>query len=119
MVRSLRYISLIFTILLFNNLSAQNVERIKSDPAYWSAEGVGVTIDEADKDALAKISRQISVSISTSSSMSDNSVRSSDGSTNYEKTQGNSTTAFSFASLQIFSNFDGIFGLCRPISDSY
>lgn len=100
MVRSLRYISLIFTILFFNNLSAQNVEQIKSDPAYWSAEGVGVTIDEADKDALAKISRQISVSISTSSSMSDNSVRSSDGSTNYEKTQGNSTTAFSFASLQ-------------------
>lgn len=100
MVRSLRYISLISAILLTFDLSAQNIERIKSDPSYWSAEGTGVTIDEADKDALAKISRQISVSISTSSSTSDSSTRSSDGSLNYEVNQGTSTTSFSFASLQ-------------------
>ena len=62
---------LILTILILINfrsygLYAQvNIQHIKSDSKYWSAEGNGTTVEEADHDALSQIIRQISVSVST------------------------------------------------------
>lgn len=42
-----------------------DIQRIKADTAYWSAEGQGITLEEADQDALAQISRQIAVHVAT------------------------------------------------------
>lgn len=72
-----------------------NVEQIKSDPRYWSAEGHGITIEEADEDALAQISRQIAVSISSTSQDTHSGQAGQD---NY--VQESSIKSYSFASLQ-------------------
>lgn len=79
---------------------AQDIERIKSDPSYFWAEGHGITSDKAEEDALAIIARQISVSISTKQEASDKSERRSDGTNNSTSTQTGSTKSVSFASFQ-------------------
>ncbi len=72
-----------------------DVEQIKTDFRYWSAEGHGTTIDEADKDALGQISRQIAISIL---SKSDDTHIGQGGQDYY--VQESTIKAYSFASLQ-------------------
>lgn len=59
-IRVLLILTLSFCIL---NSSAQNIEDIKNDSSIIWAEGVGASIQEADKMALAEISQQISVEV--------------------------------------------------------
>ena len=72
-----------------------DVEQIKTDFRYWSAEGHGTTIDEADKDALGQISRQIAISIL---SKSDDTHIGQGGQDYYVPAR--TIQAYSFASLQ-------------------
>lgn len=46
-----------------------SIDDIRRSQDYYSAEGVGASIDEADADALSKLVGQISVSVSVSSSL--------------------------------------------------
>ena len=57
----------------------QDIQQIKSDPQYYWAEGRGITVNEADGNAMSQIARQISVSISTQSQISDRSVSDASG----------------------------------------
>lgn len=94
-------LSVLFCFFIFGcSIYAQNIENIKRDPAMWSAEGQGRTIDEADHDALSQIIRQISVSISTQSKESDKNKKEENGNSHSVYTQESSTNSFSFASLQ-------------------
>ena len=57
-----------FLLLLFLNLSgfllhAQSVDEIKASRAYLWGEGNGITLNEADKNALSMLINQISVSV--------------------------------------------------------
>ena len=61
------YLLLTFVLFLFN-ASAQNIEDIKNDSSIIWAEGVGTSIQEADKMALAEISQQISIEVSATTS---------------------------------------------------
>lgn len=49
-------------------MSAQTIDEIKNNPSVIWAEGVGYTLQDADKMALAEISQQISVEVSSSTS---------------------------------------------------
>lgn len=79
---------------------AQEIDDIKRDAEYYWAEGSGLSIDEADNNALAQISRQIAVSISTTSQETDREESGSDGSTSSRFIQEGFVKSFSFASLQ-------------------
>lgn len=93
-------IVLVFTLLCTFSLSAQNIQEIKSNSMYWKAEGDGTTIEEAENDALTQIIRQISVSLFTSTRVTSESERKSDGTIESYSKQDNSIKSFSFASLQ-------------------
>lgn len=79
---------------------AQDIEDIKNDSRYYCAEGSGTTLEEAESNALAQISRQIAVSISTQSQETDRGERNSDGSVSSSYIQEGSVASYSFASLQ-------------------
>ena len=53
-------------IPLFLN-AQENIERIRNNSSYWSAEGTGVTVTKAEEDAMARIARSIQSFISTGS----------------------------------------------------
>lgn len=60
----MRYAIIIFSLLLpFVSLSQNDIGAIKKNPNYYWAEGFGTTIVDADKDAMGKISGQISTTI--------------------------------------------------------
>lgn len=48
--------------------SAQDWETIRRSPNYLTGEGYGVTVEEADRNAIADLISKISVRVSTSSS---------------------------------------------------
>lgn len=83
-----------------SSIFSQNVEQIKSDNSYWSAEGIGTTIDEADKNALSRLIKQISVSITTQERSDNTDVRTSDGRGSHSNAYSESTSSFSLASLR-------------------
>lgn len=76
------------------------MQHIKSDSKYWSAEGNGITVEEADHDALSQIIRQISVSMSSALQEDDRSGQIGDGIEYSDYTQKGSIRSYSFASLQ-------------------
>lgn len=67
MGRTRFFLILTFVLFLFNT-SAHNIEDIKTDSSIIWAEGVGSSIQEADKMALAEISQQISIEVSATTS---------------------------------------------------
>lgn len=77
-----------------------DIDAVKSDPAYWSAEGQGVTIEEAEQDALGQIIRQIQVVVSSNTSMSDSSGQNTDGTEYSSYAQSTSTNVNAFNTLQ-------------------
>lgn len=93
-------IVLVLTFLCTFSLFAQDIQSIKSNSMYWNAEGDGTTIEEAENDALSQIIRQISVFLSTSTQMANESEQKSDGRIESYSKQDNSIKSFSFASLQ-------------------
>lgn len=89
-------------LLLFASalsVPAQTIDEIRSSSAYYSAEGRGVTENEACQDALANISRQISVSI-TSQQKYNSTESTAGGSTSIETTSSDSNSSFSYATFQ-------------------
>ncbi len=78
---------------------AQTIEEIRSSSAYYSAEGSGVTENEACQEALANISRQISVSI-TSKQHASSTESTAGGNRSIESSSSESNSSFSFASFQ-------------------
>lgn len=95
-MRLSRFVLLLSACLCYLMAHGQvDVEQIKTDFRYWSAEGHGTTIDEADKDALGQISRQIAISIL---SKSDDTHIGQGGQDYY--VQESTIKAYSFASLQ-------------------
>ncbi len=95
----IRLIVLLFIFAHCLNLCAQvDIAQIKSDRAYWSAEGSGTTLEEAEHDALSQIIRQIRVSIldamheEDSSGVINNQVHS-------DYKQERTVSSFSFATL--------------------
>lgn len=95
--------SLVFTGIMLVCLApvyAQDMQAIKSDPNYYSAEGIGITIDEADRNAMEQISRQISVSIYTSTSTDRQTSTSTGNNPTLNQTQTDKGTSVSFVSLQ-------------------
>lgn len=97
----MRQLNFIFCLIFFVSSShAQtDINRIKSDPKYWCAEGQGTTIDEADHDALAQIIRQISVSVSANTQEEDES-RTKNGAEYSNYTRKGTISSSSFASLK-------------------
>lgn len=91
---------LVLAFLCTFSLSAQDIQSIKSNSMYWNAEGDGTTIEEAENDALSQIIRQISVFLSTSTQMTNESERKSNGRIESFSKQDNSIKSFSFASLK-------------------
>ena len=81
-------------------LYAQDIIAIKSSTDYYSAEGIGITIDEADRNAMEQISRQISVSIYTSTSIDRQTSTSTVNNPTLDQTQTDKGTSVSFVSLQ-------------------
>lgn len=67
MIRARVLLILILSFCIYNS-SAQNIEDIKNDSSIIWAEGIGASIQEADKMALAEISQQISVEVSATTS---------------------------------------------------
>lgn len=67
MIRIQNLLILTFSLCIFET-SAQNIEEIKNNSSIIWAEGVGTSIQEADKMALAEISQQISVEVSATTS---------------------------------------------------
>lgn len=67
MIRPRILLILTFSFCIYNS-SAQNIEDIKNDSSIIWAEGIGASIQEADKMALAEISQQISVEVSATTS---------------------------------------------------
>lgn len=67
MIRPRILLILTFSFCIYNS-SAQNIEDIKNDTSIIWAEGIGASIQEADKMALAEISQQISVEVSATTS---------------------------------------------------
>lgn len=79
-------------------ISAQTIEEIKDNPSVIWAEGIGESLLEADKIALAEVSRQISVEVSaTTSRISIN------DSGNHKVTQSNEISTQSSA---VFNNIE-------------
>lgn len=78
----------------------QDIQQIKSDPQYYWAEGRGITVNEADGNAMSQIARQISVSISTQSQISDRSVSDASGIVSANYSQEGFVKSFSSVSLQ-------------------
>lgn len=76
-----------------------DIAAIKSSEKYWYAEGKGVTVDEADHDALSQIIRQISVSIVSDFKERDHSEE-INGTINSHYIQEGEISSSSFASLQ-------------------
>ena len=88
-------------LILFINvccLFAQTIDEIKNNPSVIWAEGIGSSLLEADKMALAEVSRQISVEVKTKTghiSINDNG--------NHKVTQSNEIHTQSCA---IFNNIE-------------
>lgn len=99
-MKKLRLLLALVAIIIHSVAYAQDVNQIKSDSRYWSAEGIGTTIDEADRNALSRLARQISVSVSVKEQMDSQSRRTSDGAASYISSLSESAKSFSFASLQ-------------------
>ena len=78
----------------------QDIRQIKSDPRYYWAEGRGITVNEADGNAMSQIARQISVSISTQLQTSDRSVSDESGIVSANYSQEGFVKSFSSVSLQ-------------------
>lgn len=76
-----------------------NIESIKQDSRYYCAEGEGNTVDEADENALSRISRQIAVSITNEARRRSVQEESEEGVT-YSITQEGTTQSFSTSTLQ-------------------
>ena len=81
-------------------LCAQDIRLIMSDPDYYSAEGIGITVDEADRNALEQISRQISVSISSATEVGVQTSSSGSSVASVNRTQTDKGASVSFVSLQ-------------------
>lgn len=56
-----RYVTLIACLFICLHGHGQTMEAIKASSGYYWAEGIGLTLDEADNNALSQISRQIAV----------------------------------------------------------
>lgn len=76
-----------------------DIEYIKSNPDYYWAESEGETVEEADENALGQISRQISVSISSSTSHS-NVQNESEKELSFSSIQKGNIQTFSATTLQ-------------------
>lgn len=73
MVRiNLRYFCLLLALMASVSVSAQSWDAIKSNPLYLYGEGVGATVEEADKQALADLISKIAVNVSSVTNQSDN-----------------------------------------------
>lgn len=98
----MRCFILYFFIGISSVLYAQNIdiEHIKQSSLYWSAEGRGTTIEEADKDALSKITKQIEINLSDKTSLESQSTRTEQGVVDYRRTFSESVKSISFVSLQ-------------------
>ena len=104
-MRPLKLIVLVLICFCAHCLYAQvDIRQIKSDTRYYSAEGCGITIDEADRNALFQISQQISVSVlAEQKSVSNFFFFFKDGGSSGSQSdyaQESSVKSFSFASLQ-------------------
>lgn len=91
---------LILLVAVSSSYAQTDINRIKSDPKYWCAEGQGTTIDEADHDALAQIIRQISVSISANTQETNESGKKDNGVEYSSYTQKGTINSSSFVSLK-------------------
>lgn len=94
-----RLFLILITIVISSVVYAQDIDQIKSDPLYWSAEGIGTTIDEADKNAMSRLARQISVNISTQEQKDTQSTKTSEGTVGFHSVFSENVKSFSFASL--------------------
>lgn len=85
------------------NVYAQvDINRIKNDRSYYSAEGVGLTREEAKQDAMAQITRQINVTIYNESSARDIEVSSySDGNENLKGSHIEESVVTSVSSISL------------------
>lgn len=100
-MKLIKSLLLIFISLWACILHAQtDLEEIKNSRLYWSAEGQGVTIEEAENDALAQITRQIKSFVTSMSSETDNSGRDSHQ-TEYSSYQQLSAINVSTASISL------------------
>jgi putative uncharacterized protein (fragment) len=95
-----RYVTLIACLFICLHGHGQTMEAIKASSGYYWAEGIGLTLDEADNNALSQISRQIAVSITTKSQETDNTKLGNDGSVLSDYVQEGFVKSFSFASLR-------------------
>ena len=89
--------------LLGCNVYAQvDINRIKNDRSYYSAEGVGLTREEAKQDAMAQITRQINVTIYNESSARDIEVSSyADGNENVKGSHIEESVVTSVSSISL------------------
>ena len=76
------------------SLSAQDINSIKKNPNYYSAEGIGDTYEDAQKDASAKISRSISAIV-----VDEIKTRVTEKNNDYYSETKGGTKQFSFARL--------------------
>lgn len=99
-MRAILTILILVNFCHYSSYAQVNMQHIKSDSKYWSAEGNGITVEEADHDALSQIIRQISVSMSSALQEDDRSGQIGDGIEYSDYTQKGSIRSYSFASLQ-------------------
>lgn len=99
-MRAILAILILVNFCHYSSYAQVNMQHIKSDSKYWSAEGNGITVEEADHDALSQIIRQISVSMSSAIQEDDRSGQIGDGIEYSDYTQKGSIRSYSFASLQ-------------------
>lgn len=86
-------------------LLEESVSSIQENPNYISAIGYGESFDEADRDALAKLSSQISVFVSSNFSQNIKITNSSDGNSETETIE-HKINSFSFNNLPSVSRLE-------------
>lgn len=94
---------ILFLLILSGPATGQNltsqINRIKSDSSYKYGEGTGRTLDEADREALENLVRNISVSVSSSFSQEETHNAVNDNSYSSENIESRLKT-YSFATLR-------------------